>query len=295
MSYPVAVVLVLGMLPAPVGKTQVAQGLVRGLAEVGFKAAHMKPTALLDAYRDWLHLREYGLVAREAVSARELLGVREPAELLSPVVMLTVPVSAKAFYDYSVPRSFFVYQADEARRLVAVRVASPEAGGLRSLALVNPVLLERGLSLMGREEVMGLLKRVELLEEVRDRSQMLSRANSLAASAVEKCLAYLSERYRVLVVEGFSDGAWPLGSLGVRPAAVLAVAPGQVVAYDPAKFAAVVGASAGVRGSVRLEDVAGFIHPEAYFRLPMPGLGGGEAREGAADALMGYVLAKLEL
>jgi predicted P-loop ATPase/GTPase len=148
-SYPVAVVLVLGMLPAPVGKTQVAQGLVRGLAEVGFKAAHVKPTALLDA--------------------------------------------------------------------------------------------------------------------------------------------------RVLVVEGFSDGARPLGSLGVRPAAVLAVAPGQVVAYDPAKFAAVVGASAGARGSVRLEDVAGFIHPEAYFRLPMPGLGGGEAREGAADALMGYVLAKLEL
>jgi len=281
------------MLPHPLGKTQLAQRLVRGLAEVGYRAVHVKPIALLDAYRDWLHLREYGLVAGEAVSARELLGAREPAELLNPVAMLTVPVSAKAFYDYSVPRSFFVYQADEARRLVAVRIASPDAGGVKSLALVNPVLLERGLSLMGREEVLGLLKRVDTFEEVRDRAQVLSRANTLAASAVKRCLEHLSERYRVLVVEGYSDGAWPPGSLEVRPAAVLAVAPGQVVAYDPGKFVAVVGASAGVRGNVRLEDVAGFIHPEAYFRLPPPGLG--EARGGGAGVVVDYVLAKLEL
>jgi Predicted P-loop ATPase/GTPase len=226
-----AIVLVLGLLQEPAGKTRVAQRLVQELAEVGFKALHVKPAALLDAYRDWLHLREYGLVAREAVSARELLGAREPAELLNPVAMLTVPVSAKAFYDYGVPQSFFVYQADEARRLVAVRLASPDVGGVKSFALVNPVLLERGLSLVGREEVLGLLKRVEALEEVRDRAQMLSRANALAANAVERCLSRLSERYRVLVVEGYSDGAWPLGSLEARPAAVLAVAPGQVVAY----------------------------------------------------------------
>jgi hypothetical protein len=50
-----------------------------------------------------------------------------------------------------------------------------------------------------------------------------------------------------------------------------------------------------VKDSVRLEDVAGFINPEAYFRLPPPELGVGETRGGGADVVANYVLAKLEL
>ena len=120
----------------------------------------------------------------------------------------------------------------------------------------------------------------------------VSRSNPLALSALESCLAHLLEKHRVVVAEGYGDAAWPLGRLSLEPAAVLAVAPGQVVAYNPGKYRAVLSASAELGGGARLEDVAAFIHPEAYFKVPPPGAA--EARGEGLSLVVDYVLSKLE-
>lgn len=280
-------VLIVGMARERVGKTALAEGLAAGLRELGFKVGLMKPTGFLDWYRDYATVREGAelgmLASREAFEARLLLGMRDPPEVLNPLAGLIAPLNLKAFYDYRVPRSFFIYQADVARRLVALRVTVFRGGGPASRGYVNRTLLEKGLTLLGREEVEDLLRRVEHVEEVHTPRELAVAAAGRAPEAIRSCLAHLSARYRVMIVEGLGDAAWPLSDLSISVHAVIAVAPGVAVAYDPERYRLAVKLKAEVSGEVRLEDIADYLVPRAYFKLPP--LSCGELPETRAERL----------
>ncbi|RLF03999.1 MAG: hypothetical protein DRK00_07680 [Thermoprotei archaeon] len=265
-------VLIVGMVREEVGKTALAEGLAAGLRELGFRVGVMKPMGFLDWYRDYPVVREGAeegmLASREAFEVRLLLGLRDPPELLNPLAGLVVPLNLKAFYEYRVPRSFFVYQADIMRRTVVLRVTTFRAGEPVSQGYVNRTLLEKGLTLLSRDDVRDLLKRVNHVEEVYSPHELAAVAASRAPEAVRSCLAHLSTRYRLIIVEGLGDAAWPLSDLSIDVHAVVAVAPGVAVAYDPERYKLAVKLKAEVSGEVRLEDIADYLVPRAYFRLP---------------------------
>ena len=270
-------VLVVGMVREGVGKTALVEGLAAGLREIGFRVGVMKPVGFLDWFRNYTAVRESSeegiLASREAFEARLLLGLRDPPEVLNPLAGLSAPLNLKAFYDYRVPRSFFVYQADIARRTVALRVTTFREGRCVSRGYVNRRLLEKGLTLLSSKELEGLFKRVDLVEDVDSHRELAAAAAESAPEAIRSCLAHLSTRYRIVLVEGLGDVAWPLGELSIEVHAVIAVAPGMAVAYDPERYKLAVRLKAEVGGEVRLEDLVDYLTPRAYFNLPPPSYG----------------------
>ncbi|RLE96876.1 MAG: hypothetical protein DRJ96_05330 [Thermoprotei archaeon] len=280
-------VLIVGMTREGVGKTALAEGLAAGLKELGFRVGVMKPMGFLDWYKDYAVVREGAeegvLASREAFEARLLLGLRDPPEVLNPLAGLVAPLNLKAFYDYRVPRSFFVYQADIMRRTVVLRVTLLKAGETVSQGYVNKTLLEKGLTILDRDDVMNLLKRADRVEEVYSPHELAAIVASRAPEAIRSCLSRLSTKYRLIIVEGLGDAAWPLSDLSIGVHAVVAVAPGMAVAYDPERYKLAVELKAEVSGEVRLEDIADYLTPRAYFRLPP--LSYGELPETRAEKL----------
>lgn len=280
-------VLVVGMLRERTGKTALIMSLATGLKKRGVKVGIMKPLGFCDWYSDYMVVREGleegRLAAREAIEAKLVLGLREPCEVLNPVSCLLVPLNPITFYEYRAPRSFFTYHLDLMRRIAAVRLTFYTESGAISRGYLNAPLLERGLALVSVEEVKRMLRRAEFLEKVKGIRELNKVLSGLAPKAILSCLDYLSRRYRVLLIEGLGDLAWPLGDLREDVDCVIAVAPGMTVVYDAARYKLAVGLRAEISGDVRVEEVAEYLTPKAYFKIPP--LDYGELPESRAEKI----------
>ena len=266
-------VLIVGLVERGAGKTTLAVAVASALRKVGGRPGVFKPVARHDWFTQYdltlENLRRRGLFCEDVVRLSRVAGIREPYELLNPVDVLLAPLDPTTFIDFRVPNTYYSFQGDLARRTILARLAVHREGELRRIALVNEWSLDRGILVVDEEVIEGVLEGVDEVVRVESIDAFKRALLSKSTKAVESCYRLLSERYPILVVEGYGDVAWPL-PWRARVDVVLAVAPGVVLVYDPVKYKTAVElvSSAGklYRG-VRVSDIFGLLRPERAFKV----------------------------
>ncbi len=258
--------LVVGALPGPVGKTGLVLALLEGLREVGLAASPVKPVALVDWYRSYglyLEWRERGFpFAGEAEVYREA-GARGSVEELNPVCIVSTPLRPEYFLEEGSPGQLYVYEADSSRSTVAARV-SVVGEPVVSYGFVNWKLVSRGVSLITAGELEAVLRRLDRVERVWGYREYGDAVSSAAAEAVERALEFHSERSLAVVVEGLGDAAY-LPGLGGRVDLVAAVYPGSVAVYGGDRYVAAVALRG--RRAVSFRDVFPLLRPLGVYRV----------------------------
>jgi|GEM_PF-3075719 len=264
------IVLIVGVQPGPAGKTGLMMALWWGMREAGIPALPLKPYASVNWYRDYglyMEWRAKGApFSREALLFKEA-GCRLRFYEVNPVCNVETPLRPEYFLEAGAPGQLFAYSADPGRSSVATRVTLM-GGGAVNYGFINGKLVQRGVSLLGREEVAKItssLDRVETIWGFEDYSEAVA-AN--AAMAIARAVEELSSRGFALLVEGFSDAAFVPG-ISQDVHLVLAVYPGSVIVYEPSRYMAaiVVRSHVGGGGVARFRDVASLVRPRGVYRL----------------------------
>ena len=294
------VVLVTGLLPTSIGKTNVVAAIAAGLKREGVKVLAVKPYALFDWFTDYsstLLSQEQGLpLSGDVVRLREAAGAKEGYTLLNPVSLVSAPLVPRTFIEARSPSSYYTLYGDPYRRLVLARTTYYMEGAY-SVVYVNRWPLNRGLVRIDGQVLGSMIRRAARVYEfatLRDFREVVERA---AYQALRSVLGYLANKYRALVIEGFSDLAWPLpADMGVS--VVIAVAPGEALIYSADKYRMAVALKRGSVGGIRdvlLKDIFNLLNPEAIFDLPP--VASNELPESLVEKykdLIGYVLELLE-
>ncbi len=261
-------IMVLGALPRPVGKTGLVLALLWGLREIGVRALPVKPVSVVDWYADYdLYLRwleEGRPFPREAL----VFGEAEPrlgAEEANPVCIVKTPLNPGYFLEAGSPGQLYVYEADASRSSVVARITL--LGEERvSYALVNGKLLTRGVTRISREEVERITRRLDRVESVWGYGDYADAVAANSAMAVAQGVEWLSGRSLAAVVEGLGDAAFIPG-ITSDIHLVVVVYPGSVLVYDPVRYLAAVAVKGRVAKSLRFRDIFEFLRPRAVFPL----------------------------
>jgi len=261
-------IMVLGALPRPVGKTGFVLALLWGLREIGVRALPVKPVSLVDWYADYdlyLRWREEGMpFPREALVFQEAeprLGVEEA----SPVCIVRTPLNPGYFLEAGSPGQLYVYEADASRSSVVTRITllGEERVGY---ALVNGKLLARRAARISREEIERITRRLDRVESVWGYGEYADAVAANSAIAVARGVEWLSEKSLAVVAEGLGDAAFIPGVTS-DVHLVVAIYPGSALVYDPLRYLSAVAVRGRSARALRFRDIFEFLRPRGVYPL----------------------------
>lgn len=266
----VANIFVLG-LSRKCGKTLVASALVKGLLDNNVKAGFIKPLSLVDTYLDLAAIsRSVDLgfpVSMEAVQLSEV----DPSldyDVVNPLVLVSAPPRLETFLEARTPSTYFAYLDDPFKRIFFVKASFPQSIKMR-LGYLNEWLLSRRLVHVDDEILRKISRNVDKVTKISIHIDVENFLREIISKAVGEAYERLSERRRVLIVEGVFDRAWPL-PFYLRPDIVFIVAQGSVLMFRGDRYAAAV----KVKGDysdmsvLRTRDVIALLNPSTIFHVP---------------------------
>ncbi len=268
-------VLIVGLVPEKPGKTMAAIGIAAGLKKVGFNIVACKPLSIENWYLNYSATIE-GInvgkpVSMDVIRFIEALDIEEPYELLNPVSNVTAPLNPEAFLEARSPTSFFTYRYDIFRQIFLSRISLPlRENKIYNMGLLNTSVLNRNFVYVPREILYGLTKRLDNLEKIPSIQAFSNTISLNAAKSIEASIHVLSKKYSIVIIEGYSDDAWPLhpnASIDI----VVAVSPGKLLLYDAKKYRLAISLRSHLipkPKSISLSDIFSLLNPMHVINFP---------------------------
>ncbi|GEM_PF-335738 len=266
-------ILITGLLGGSSGKTYLAIAVVYALRSTGLRPGVFKPLSIHNWFTEYNttleNIRSGSLFCGDAVKLRQIAGIKEPYELLNPVDFLVSPLDPSVFINARVPDLYYSFSSDLTKTAIVARFTRYGDEKLHNLYLVNKWALQRKMLIVDEEVVDRITRKADEIVQVNDSKMLNHLVSKYFTSSVSTCLKNLGEKHAIIVIESYSDIAWPL-PLKTRVDVVLVTSPGRVLVYDANKFRMAVELKKPLRGlytTVKLSDIIGLLRPLKHFKV----------------------------
>ncbi|HFC49629.1 MAG TPA: hypothetical protein ENJ59_02740 [Thermofilum sp.] len=263
-------IFVLGLSPK-CGKTLIASALVKGLLDRSIRTGFIKPLSLVDTYIDLVAINrsaDLGYpVSTEAVQLSEI-NPNLDYDLVNPVVLVSAPPRLDVFLERRTPSTYFAYVNNPFKRVVLVKTVFPRSIGAR-IGYLYEWLLARKLVYADEGILQEITRNIHRVLKINIHVDVESFLRNVMARAIMEVYEKLTKKQRVIIIEGFSEKAWPL-PFPLKPDIVLVVAEGSVLMFNGDRYATAV----AVKGSysdmstLRTRDLISLLNPNRIFHTP---------------------------
>ncbi len=250
-------VLIVGLLRYDSGKTSFALELIEAMRELGVSPAVFKPIGAHNAWwqRDTIEYSvELGLlVGHDAYLLAEAAGMLDAIETVSPIDILTAPIDPSRMVSL---RSYLDAMSGLADTAVMARFSVPGEGATHLLIRDNysRAILDSQIQVDRIAEAIRK-KGGRVAEATRSFLLRLLYTPALYEEAIASAYTRLSERSPVIIIESFSNAAYPSPTALAGEGYVAAVAPGKITVYSMERYR---------RAAMFLENIASPLYLETH-------------------------------